>query len=79
MKFVTVLAASTLAFASVALADDHATFAKVDADADGQVTLEEGMKVHADWTEEAFKELDKDGSGALSQEEYEASMAAENK
>jgi hypothetical protein len=56
---------STAAFAATA------DFAKIDANADGKITLEEGMKLHPDWTADAFMILDKDGDGMLSQTEYE--------
>ena len=57
---------STAAFAATG------DFSKIDANADGKITLEEGMKLHPDWTAEAFKSLDKNADGALDQAEYEA-------
>ena len=61
---------STAAFAATG------DFKKVDANADGKITLEEGMKLHPDWTADAFKDLDKDGDGALSQTEYDTATSA---
>jgi hypothetical protein len=61
---------STTAFAATG------DFAKIDANADGKITLQEGMKLHPDWTAEAFKALDKDGDGALSQAEYNTAASA---
>jgi hypothetical protein len=51
-------------------------FAKIDANADGKITLEEGMKLHPDWTAASFKALDKDGDGVLSQAEYDKIASA---
>ena len=62
----------TTSTAAIAASDD---FAKVDANADGMVTLEEGMAMHSDWTDDAFKALDIDGNGSLSAEEYAAAAS----
>ena len=51
-------------------------FSKVDANADGKITLEEGMKLHPDWTEAAFKSLDTNADGSLNELEYETAMTA---
>jgi hypothetical protein len=61
---------STAAFAATG------DFSKIDANADGKITLEEGMKLHPDWTAASFKALDKDGDGALSQAEYNTAASA---
>jgi hypothetical protein len=61
---------STTAFAATG------DFSKIDANADGKITLEEGMKLHPDWTAQSFKALDKDGDGALSQAEYNTADTA---
>lgn len=61
---------STTAFA------ETGDFAKIDANADGKITLEEGMKLHPDWTADAFMTLDKDSDGMLSQIEYETAASA---
>ncbi len=42
---------STAAFAATG------DFSKIDANADGKITLEEGMKLHPDWTEEPSRRL----------------------
>ena len=49
-------------------------FGKIDANADGKITLEEGMKLHPDWTEAAFKSLDTNADGALNELEYETAV-----
>ena len=46
----------------------------VDANADGQVTLEEMQAVHADVTAESFAALDVNGDGALDADEYAAGV-----
>ena len=53
-------------------ADDK--FEVADVDNNGELTFEEGVSVHSDWTEEAFAKLDTDGNGALSKQEYDAAM-----
>jgi PRC-barrel domain/EF hand len=49
-------------------------FAKIDANADGKITLKEGMKMHPDWTAGAFKALDTNADGSLNELEYEAAV-----
>lgn len=51
-------------------------FAKIDADTDGKITLEESMKMHPDWTAEAFKKLDTNADGSLNELEYETAVTA---
>jgi hypothetical protein len=51
-------------------------FSKIDANADGKITLEEGMKLHPEWTEAAFKALDTNADGSLNELEYETAMTA---
>lgn len=46
----------------------------VDADADGQVTLEELQAVHAEITAESFAALDVNGDGLLDADEYAAAV-----
>lgn len=46
----------------------------VDADADGQVTLEELQAVHSEVTEEQFTALDVNEDGALDADEYSAGV-----
>ena len=57
---------STAAFAATG------DFKKIDANGDGKITLEEGMKLHPDWTAEAYKSLDTNADGSLNELEYEA-------
>ncbi len=45
-------------------------FAKVDADADGKVTMEEAKAVMPDMSADKFKAADKNGDGALDPKEY---------
>ncbi len=61
---------STAAFAATG------DFSKIDANADGKITLEEGMKLHPDWTESAFKALDTNADGSLNELEYETAVTA---
>jgi hypothetical protein len=69
VAFAAILTSST---AAIAASDD---FAKIDANSDGMVTLEEGMAMHSDWTDDAFKALDLDGNGSLNAEEYAAAAS----
>jgi hypothetical protein len=55
------------------LAPAHAQemdFMKVDADANGAVTLEEAVAAGWQWTEEQFATADADGNGSLSADEF---------
>ena len=61
---------STAAFAATG------DFSKIDANADGKITLEEGMKLRPDWTEAAFKALDANADGSLNELEYETAVTA---
>jgi hypothetical protein len=65
--------AATLMLSSAAFAATG-DFGKIDANADGKITLEEGMKLHPDWTEAAFKSLDTNADGALNELEYETAV-----
>jgi hypothetical protein len=67
-KFVLALTTTLLA-GSNAMAGS-ADFSKIDSNNDGKITLEEGMKIHPDWTMDAFKALDIDGDNALNELEY---------
>ncbi len=73
-KLLTALAVASLASVSSLAYAAEGDFAKADADANGELTFEEGVAVHSDWTQEAFNELDTDGNGSLSQAEYDAAM-----
>ena len=67
-----IIAASVAAFATAAFAAGEMDFAKVDADGDGQVTMEEATAAGWDWNEEQFAAADTDGNGTLSAEEFAA-------
>lgn len=67
--------AATLMLSSAALAATG-DFGKIDANADGKITLEEGMKLHPDWTAATFKSLDINADGALNELEYSAETTA---
>lgn len=59
---------STAAFAATG------DFSKIDANADGKVTLEEGMKLHPEWTAASFAALDTNADGSLNELEYETAV-----
>ncbi len=65
--------AATLLLPSAAFAATG-DFSKIDANADGKITLEEGMKLHPDWTAASFKALDTNADGALNELEYETAV-----
>ena len=67
--------AATLMLSSAAFAATG-DFGKVDANADGKITLEEGMILHPDWTDAAFKALDTNADGVLNELEYETAVTA---
>jgi len=67
-----VLGLSTAAFAQDAVLD----FATVDADASGDISLEEATAAWPGLTEEIFKGADLDTSGSISAEEFDALAAA---
>jgi len=75
MKKSTIIGAfiASLGVSGVALAATG-DFAKIDANADGKITLEEGMKMHPEWTAEAFKALDTNADGSLNELEYETAV-----
>ncbi len=66
---------ATLMVSSAAIAATG-DFAKIDTNADGKITLEEGKKLHPDWTAEAFKSLDTNIDGSLNELEYETAVTA---
>ena len=65
--------AATLLLSSAAFAATG-DFGKIDANSDGKITLEEGMKLHPDWTAAAFKSLDTNADGFLNELEYETAV-----
>ena len=69
----TVALVATLLLSSAAIAATG-DFSKIDANGDGKITLEEGMKLHPDWTAAAFKSLDINADGSLNQQEYETAV-----
>ena len=66
---------ATLLLSSAAFAATG-DFGKIDANADGIITLEEGMKLHPEWTAESFKALDTNADGSLNELEYETAVTA---
>jgi hypothetical protein len=65
-----------LGFTTAAMAQVATDFASVDTDVSGDVSLTEAQVVWPDLTEEAFAAADVDQNGSLSQEEYDAYLAA---
>ncbi|HEX7108921.1 MAG TPA: PRC-barrel domain-containing protein [Aestuariivirga sp.] len=65
--------AATMLLSSAAFAATG-DFGKIDANADGKITLEEGMKLHPEWTAAAFKSLDTNADGFLNELEYETAV-----
>lgn len=72
-QIVAFVATLLLSSAAIAATGD---FNKIDANADGKITMDEGMKMHPDWTAEAFKSLDTNTDGALNELEYETALTA---
>lgn len=75
MKSTLIPMAAALLFATSASA---ATFAEVDANADGWVTPEEFAAAMPDATQDDFVKIDVNGDGAISEEEMAAATAAGN-
>lgn len=67
-----VLSLALLGFAAAPTFAQEADFMKVDADADGLVTMEEASSAGWTWSEDEFKAADTDGDGSLSTEEFAA-------
>lgn len=67
--------AATLLLPSAAFAATG-DFSKIDANGDGKITLEEGLTLHPEWTESAFKALDTNADGFLNELEYETAVTA---
>lgn len=51
-------------------------FGKIDVNADGKITLEEGLKLHPYWTASAFKALDTNADSFLNELENETAVTA---
>jgi opacity protein-like surface antigen len=77
-KLVAIAALAAALAAPVALADHHGkkSFADLDADASGGLTLIEVQAVKPEFTAEKFAKYDTDASGEISQAEYDAWKAA---
>jgi hypothetical protein len=58
---------------AIAVAADD--FPKLDANKDGQATIEELTAAGINWNKEQFAAADADGSGTLSNAEYEAAAS----
>lgn len=71
-KFITALAVAALATASSLAFAAEGDFEAADSDGNGELTAEEGVAAHSEWTAESFAELDTDGNGSLSKAEYDA-------
>ena len=63
--------ALSILFAVSTFAIAAGDFAKIDADGDGQVTIDELRASGINLTEEAFNTADSDGDGALSEAEFD--------
>lgn len=67
---------AAIGFSTAVMAQAATDFASVDTDTSGDISLMEAQVVWPDLTEDAYKAADLDQSGSLSQEEYEAYLAA---
>ena len=67
-----ILALSLTGFAALPALAQEADFAKVDANADGMVSMEEAAAAGWTWTEDDFKGADADGDGSLNADEFAA-------
>lgn len=65
-----------IGFASTAMAQAAVDFASVDTDTSGDISLTEAQAVWPDLAEDGYMTADTDGSGTLSQEEFDAYLAA---
>ncbi len=63
--------ALSILVAAPAVAIAASDFGKIDADGDGQVTIDELRASGINLTEEAFNTADSDGDGALSEAEFD--------
>ena len=67
-----ILSLALLGFAGAPALAQEADFMKVDANADGLVSMEEAAAAGWEWTEDQFKTVDVDGDGSLNAEEFAA-------
>lgn len=65
-----------LGFSTAVMAQAATDFASLDTDTSGDISLTEAQVVWPDLTEEAYVAADVDASGSLSQEEFDAYLAA---
>lgn len=71
-KFVAIAALAAALAAPAALAGEKTTFADIDTNADGAITLVELQVVKPEVTAEKFAKYDTDASGGLSEAEMDA-------
>ncbi|ODT68308.1 MAG: hypothetical protein ABS75_20980 [Pelagibacterium sp. SCN 63-23] len=76
MKKIVLTSLFALGLSTAAMAQAATDFAAVDTDTNGSVSLAEAQVAWPDLTEDAFKAADTDGNGELSNEEYDALVAA---
>jgi len=67
-----VLALSILGFSGAHALAQETDFTKVDANADGLVSMEEATAAGWNWTQEQFTAADTDGDGSLNADEFTA-------
>ena len=65
-----ILSLALLGFAAAPTMAQEADFMKVDANADGLVSMEEASAAGWTWTEDQFKGADTDGDGSLNATEF---------
>jgi Ni/Co efflux regulator RcnB len=65
-----------IGFSTAVMAQAATDFASVDTDVSGDVSLTEAQVVWPDLAEDAYAAADTDQNGSLSQEEYDAYLAA---
>lgn len=75
-KFIAIAALAAAFAAPGALAGEKKTFADIDADASGALTLAEIQAVKPEMTAEKFAVYDTDASGDISEAEYDAWKAS---
>ncbi|NNE24249.1 MAG: hypothetical protein HKN11_16745 [Rhizobiales bacterium] len=75
-RILAVIASGAMLSVSASALAASSDFGKVDANADGKITFEEGVVVHTDWTDVKFKEVDTNADGSLTEMEYNAAISA---